>query len=313
MRWLLLFVAACSSTPSAAITDEPDASTGSSTTKPGAPTSPAPPTNDAGTDSGAMTPTDNGFPNHWIDGTACATDPDIQVWSFTKDTHILRQSLCTNFEGPFIYVLVGQTKALMIDTGTGDVDLRPEVTKLVGSLPLVVAHSHSHGDHTGGDGSFKGKPNTTVVGTTTAQAHSFFGLTGNEPVEFDLGGRIVDVMAIPGHQAAHLAFYDRETKILLTGDTLYPGRLYIDDWNAYRASVPRLAAFVANNHPVSWVLGAHIELPKTGNDFPQGSTQHPNEHPLPLLPSTLTELSAAVQAMGTTPKRQVHTDFIIDP
>jgi len=38
--------------------------------------------------------------------------------------------------------------------------------------------------------------------------------------------------------------YDRKSKILLTGDTVYPGRLYIRDWTAFNASVERLAAFV---------------------------------------------------------------------
>ena len=310
----LLFLAACSSTSSPATPggddDSPAAPSSSATTKPVGDASPV--STDAGSDA-ATTADNNGFPAHWIDGTACASDPDIQVWTYATGTHILRQSLCTNYEGPFVYVLVGQTKALMVDTGTGDVDFRPQVQKLIGSVPLVVAHSHSHGDHVGGDGSFKNQPNTTVVSTQTAAAHSFFGITGNEAVAFDLGGRIVDVMAIPGHQAAHLAFYDRQTRVLLSGDTLYPGRLYIDDWNSYKTSVPRLADFVTNGHPVSWVLGGHIELPKTGADFQLGSQKHPNEHDLQLAPAVLQELSLAVKAMGNTPKKEVHPDFIIDP
>jgi hydroxyacylglutathione hydrolase len=318
--WILatLLGLACCSPASSGETahqkDDPKADPGEGK-DPGGEASPPPaPGVDAG-DSGATSPATNGFPAKWIDGTSCSTDPEIQTWSYTKDTFILRQSLCTTFEGPFMYLFVGATKALLVDTGTGGVDLRGAVTTLLGpkKVELVVAHSHSHGDHIGGDGAFKGQPSTTVVGTSATAVRSFFGIAGDAASSFDLGGRTIDVIAIPGHQAAHVAFYDRETKLLLTGDTLYPGRLYIDDWNSYRTSVPRLVSFVDDGRPVSFVLGGHIELPKTGADYAYGAKVHPNEHVLQLGDADLRELATAVVAMGNTPKRDVHPSFIIDP
>lgn len=323
---LALAVAACASSCAPAAPDgpipdakaKPNAGDGTGDGTRG-PDSPAP---GASVDAGpggqvdaSTAPKNNGFPAKWIDGTACGTDPAIQTWKYAEGTYILRQSLCTSFEGPFLYLLVGAAKALLIDTGTGGVDLRGEVMKqLAGkSVALVVAHSHSHGDHVGGDAAFKNQPNTTVIGTQAATARAFFGASGDAAGSFDLGGRVIDVLAIPGHQAAHLAFYDHETRLLLTGDTLYPGRLYIDDWSSYRTSVPRLVAFVDAQRPVSFVLGGHIEMPKTGPDFPYGVQQHPSEHALQLGDAELRELSAAVTAMGGTPMRQVHTNFIISP
>jgi len=293
-----------------------DGTSGSGGTS-GGPTAPGPATDagPGGTTDASTAPVTYGFPAKWIDGTACGTDPTIQTWKYSEDTFILRQSLCTTFEGPFLYLFVGATKALLVDTGTGGVDLRGEVMKLLAgkAVQLVVAHSHSHGDHVAGDNAFKGQAATTVVGLQATGVKQFFGITGDGPAAFDLGGRIVDVLAIPGHQAAHVAYYDHETKLLLTGDTLYPGRLYIDDWDAYRTSVPRLVAFVDAQRPVSFVLGGHIEMPKTGADFAYGATQHPNEHALQLGDAELRELSAAVKAMGATPKREVHASFIISP
>lgn len=301
-------------------------STRSAGTTPTASNEPAPPGTDGGGgtqssgglpagDGGTTEPKNNGFPTKWIDGTACASEPQIQTWKYGDGTFILRQSLCTNFEGPFVYLLVGKNKALLVDTGTGAVDLRSEVVKLLAGsgVELVVAHSHSHGDHVGGDAAFKNQPKTTVVGTSTAAVQQFFGVTTAAPSTFDLGDRTLDVLAIPGHQAAHLAFYDRSTKLLLTGDTLYPGRLYIDDWNSYKASVARLAAFVDAGHPVSHVLGGHIEMPKTGPDYAFGAKQHPNEHPLELGGDVLRDLRDVVQQMGTTPVRYVHPHFILSP
>jgi glyoxylase-like metal-dependent hydrolase (beta-lactamase superfamily II) len=273
--------------------------------------------------SGGGLPPNNGFPV-WQDGTNCAAEVAVQTWSYADDTFILRQSLCSNFEGPFVYLLFGQDRALLEDTGTGHVQLHDAVNGIVSDwaaargktgYELVVAHSHAHGDHVGGDAQFKGKPGVTLVGPSPAAVQSFFGITAwpDEQVAIDLGERVVDVVPIPGHEKAHIALYDRRHRLLLTGDTLYPGRLYINDWNAYRQSIPRLGDFVNAGHPVAWVLGAHIEMNAAGDDYGIGSAVHPGEHVLELGFAELVELAAAVSAMGASPKYEAHPHFIIYP
>jgi hydroxyacylglutathione hydrolase len=144
----------------------------------------------------------------------------------------------------------------------------------------------------------------------------FFGITNwpTDIVPYDLGaGRVVDVIPIPGHQTAHIALYDRQTGVLFTGDTLYPGRLYISNFPAYLASIQRLVDFTATR-PVCHVLGTHIEMSNVpGDDFPIGSTYHPNEHPLPLGREHLLELLQGVIGMQASPHIEVHDEFIIWP
>jgi glyoxylase-like metal-dependent hydrolase (beta-lactamase superfamily II) len=80
----------------------------------------------------------------------------------------------------------------------------------------------------------------TVEGT-----QQFFGIK-NWPEDagaIDLGGRVIDVIPIPGHDQLGVALYDRQTGVLLTGDSLYPGRLYIPDFAAFTSSTERLVAF----------------------------------------------------------------------
>jgi glyoxylase-like metal-dependent hydrolase (beta-lactamase superfamily II) len=185
-------------------------------------------------------------------------------------------------------------------------------------IPLVVAHSHSHGDHVAGDAVFRARPDTTVVGLKPAEVAAFFGMKHwpDDIVTFDLGGRPLKVIATPGHQAAAAMYYDPRLKILLSGDTLYPGRLYVpvnfmaDD----RASVARVAKFAAR-HPVRAALGAHIEMTRTpGQDYPHEAPTHPDEHPLQLPASAIGELQAGLRARLDEPdKRQVHDHFIIVP
>ncbi|MFT5079655.1 MAG: hydroxyacylglutathione hydrolase [Planctomycetota bacterium] len=271
------------------------------------------------------------LPTAWINGTDCATEANTQVHKYNDDFYIIRQSVCTNFEAPFLYLIFGEDRALLLDSGAnGQVGLTSVITGLVATwaadhgkvnYPLTVAHTHGHGDHTTGDSNFQGLPNTTVVGTNANQVQSFFGFTNwpEQLLTYDLGNRIIDLIPTPGHEDAHLVFYDRRTDNMMTGDTLYPGRIYIfstlsqGTWPVFQASMQRLADFTMARD-VNWLLGAHIEMTTTpGVDYAFGASSHPNEHVLQLEPKHIVELNSAAQAMGSNPKKEVHADFIIFP
>jgi hydroxyacylglutathione hydrolase len=55
--------------------------------------------------------------NEGAEDCAAHPQPPIQVHRYNDQTFILRENLCATFEGPFMYLLVGSTKALLIDTG----------------------------------------------------------------------------------------------------------------------------------------------------------------------------------------------------
>ncbi len=251
-------------------------------------------------------------PEGWYAGGAtCGAAPPLRVQAYDADTYILRQAACTNYEKPFLYLLFGRDRALLLDTGAGHVDVVTPVDTLVrawlaahrpgGAAPftLVVAHSHAHGDHVAGDAELARRPSTVVVGRDTASVRAFFGVRRwpDDAGTIDLGGRVLDILPIPGHEAASIAVYDRRTGILLTGDTFYPGRLYVRDTAAFARSVGRLAAFV-RTHPVTHLLGAHVENSRTQyRDYPVGTVDQPDEHPLELGREQLFALDSAVQAM----------------
>jgi len=270
----------------------------------------------------------------WIHGSdPCTANQDVpfQVHAYNDDTFILRENKCINYEGPFIYLLFGEDKVFMQDTGAAPAansgiafPIRETVQKIVDGwskkhgkdrMQLIVTHSHAHGDHTGGDSQFSGQPDTTLVGTKLLDVQSFFGIKDwpKQQVTLDLGGRILDIIPIPGHEATSVAVYDRKSRILLTGDTVYPGRLYVRDWPVFKASIEHLAAFV-KTHEVANVLGTHIEMSNNpGVDYPVRTTYQPQEHELVLTSSNILELHDAVSRMGDTPVREVHMDFIIYP
>ena len=144
---------------------------------------------------------------------------------------------------------------------------------------------------------------------------TFFGITDwpNGAVRFDLGGRVLDIIPIPGHQAASIAVYDRRTAIMLTGDTFYPGRLYVRDGPAFTASIERLVDFT-RDRPVAHFLGTHIENTKEPfTDYPDGAVDQPNEHALELRRAQLLELADALRAMAGQVTRKVLRDLTIWP
>lgn len=270
-------------------------------------------------------PVDVDLDVRWIDG----TDPDepaVQVHHLDEHTVVLRQSMRSDPEAPFVYLLMGGSGALLIDTGaTADPaawPLRRTVDTLLTDwlrvhpregYRLTVVHTHSHGDHTAGDPQFADRPRTTVVDSDLESVRAFFGFTGwpDEAVTLDLGGRVLTVIGGPGHDVPAVVFHDPWTGILLTGDSVYPGRLYVPDMPAFVATLERLVAFCGTTH-VSHVLGCHIEMTgRPGKDHPLAAPSHPTEPPLPMTVEQLVRLRDRALQIADRPGVHRFDDVIV--
>ena len=267
----------------------------------------------------------------WIHGSVSSkhnTDPDLQVHWYDPHTVILRQNKAIDYEAPFLFLLFGADRAVLLDTGATEdpafLPLRRTIDKIItewlGRHPradydLLVLHTHAHGDHTAGDHQFADRPGTTLVPADRETAWAFLGLDaqGADPVPLDLGQRELQVLGAAGHDRSALVFYDPWTGFLLTGDTVYRGRLYVDDWAEYSRTIDRLIAFCAD-HPVTHVIGCHIEMTREpGVDYPIGATFQPEEPPLELSPDAFTEIRRLLDAPGHVPSRRRAADFIVWP
>jgi hydroxyacylglutathione hydrolase len=259
-----------------------------------------------------------------LGGPKCVEIPEFQVHQYNEDFYILRQSGCSNYEKPFLFLLFGNDKALLLDTGAGKTEIAQVVNKVISqwltrnkrdSLQLIVAHTHAHSDHTGGDDQFKNLPRTTLVAPNLKSVQEFFGIKNwpEEIVQYDLGNRILDVIPIPGHHATSIAIYDRQTAIIFTGDTLYPGRLYVFDQEQFVRSIQRVVDFTRNKI-VTHILGNHIENTRTPYlDYPVGTVYQPDEHSLELGRGELLELNEALHQMNGKILRMAMRDFTIWP
>ena len=268
------------------------------------------------------------LPKAWrTSGPKCMEMPDWQVHEYNPNFFILRESGCIHYEKPFLYLIFGKDKALLEDTGAGQVNTAAVVNDLIAKwakrnnktepVPLIVLHSHSHGDHTAGDAQFKNQPNVQFVAATVPELQKNFGIKAwpTDIVPIDLGGRIVDLIPIPGHDVAGIALYDRQTGIMLTGDSFYPGRLYVGDaeFPTFVASHQRMVDFT-NDKPVAHIFGTHIEQTSTPFvDYPRGTVYQPEEHVLELTRGVLLELNDALVKLNGKLDRVVLRDVILSP
>jgi len=121
-----------------------------------------------------------------------------------------------------VFLIAGSRKAALIDTGMGRGDLAAFVRTLT-RLPLVVLITHGHFDHVG-----KIKQFTTVY---YPQKDAHMNLPtypdvaeGTLPLEdgavFDLGGKTIETIEVPGHSPGSVVFLDREDRMLFSGDAV---------------------------------------------------------------------------------------------
>ena len=142
---------------------------------------------------------------------------------------------CISFmEGTeYIYLLEGEEKALLLDTGYGIGNLRAFVEKLT-DKPILVANTHYHPDHSAGNGEWE----EVLLSAGWAVDAPSVERPGAGPYDLnryphpdytkrivrdgdliDLGGRYVEVLeALPAHCNSSLFFVDEGHRMLFSGD-----------------------------------------------------------------------------------------------
>lgn len=190
------------------------------------------------------------------------------------------------------YLLIGDKKAALIDTGLGIGNIK-EVVEGLTSLPIIVLTTHAHWDHIGGHHYFneiyahhldarwleEGLPlpidtikNEVIKDTKVEDLPKDFNIEDyqifcgevhhrlkNEEV-IDLGNRSIQALHTPGHSPGHVCYYEEERGNLFSGDLLYKGTLYA----FYPSTDPKLffdsVHKVSHLKKISRILPSHHDL-----------------------------------------------------
>lgn len=194
------------------------------------------------------------------------------------------------FQEVISYLILGQKRALLLDTGMGIASIRKVVSRLT-PLPVIVLNTHTHADHVGGNAEFSeiwGIEGKYTLGNAKGTDEDWLKdwarppqICGSLPPgfraddykiapftikhhvrdgdEIDLGDRKLQVIQSPGHTPDSICLQDVENKLLFTGDSYYAGQIYLfvpeTDLAAYEHSVARLAAL----KNVALLLPSHNE------------------------------------------------------
>ncbi len=160
-----------------------------------------------------------------------------------------------HWEETHCYLLCGQEKALLIDTGLGVSNIRKIVDSLT-ELPVMAVTTHIHWDHIGGHRYFDHIavhelekdwlavkfpiPLQVVKNNLTKFSCDFpaefeldaYRIFQGEPQRIlsdgdwlNLGNRNIQVIHTPGHSPGHCCFYEPDRGYLFSGDLIYKGCL----------------------------------------------------------------------------------------
>jgi glyoxylase-like metal-dependent hydrolase (beta-lactamase superfamily II) len=150
------------------------------------------------------------------------------------------------YQQNYSYLIVGRTRAVLFDSGSGTRDISGVVANLT-QLPVTVIVSHLHFDHLGGVGPFRDVAMIDLPSTRADLSGELFKPSRYEYMGFldgrvapsfhvnqwlapgailDLGGRALRVLSTPGHTPSSVALFDATNRRLFVGDFIYPTTLY---------------------------------------------------------------------------------------
>lgn len=150
-----------------------------------------------------------------------------------------------NNAAPHPHVVIGEEKALIIDTTWTTLPLREYIEGYVTDKPVMVASTHGHADHTNANWMFDDRPiymsefawNEIQARRELDEIAGRWG--GNKPGNYvpilikpgdiiDLGNRQIEVIPYEGsHSLGSLLFLDRKYGILFTGDEIECGQMLV--------------------------------------------------------------------------------------
>ena len=149
-----------------------------------------------------------------------------------------------------LFVLNGSEKVLLIDTGSGMVDLHKEIRSICGDKTVIAVNTHAHLDHILGNNQFEeiyvgrydepesylseevimtgdevayfrdGMPEDDIKNWNPGLAKKIRTLKENDIL--DLGDLRVRVLEVPSHTLGSLAFYEEKKGWIFTGDIVLP-------------------------------------------------------------------------------------------
>lgn len=229
--------------------------------------------------------------------------PDqIAVFKGFKVTKVYHKTWQINDHNiDYVYLLEGEDKSLVIDTGIGIGNLKNIILSLT-DRPLIVVNTHGHVDHASGNPNFKkiyaniedfdlirqhcsgrlrklffehGRVSKSLIVEGLVEQRDYKLTPVKDGFTFELGNRTVKVISLPGHSQGSICLLDVKHRTLFSGDSIVAGPVLI-----YKS--PYL-----NSTTVKTFLDGLTRLAKQSNMF---NIIYPSHHKIPISNEYLSEL-----------------------
>jgi len=193
--------------------------------------------------------------------------------------------------GELAFLVRGSERALLIDTLSGVGSLKSFCRELT-DLPLTVVNTHGHVDHVGGNAEF-GRcyihpldiaEDVLCYQATVAKKMDFIlrecgvtlserGMSNDDFVQeipfyaipvmdgecFDLGGKIIEIIHVPGHTSGSIALLDVEARVVFLGDCLGTGLTH-ENSTSVEDYLEALTYFKTHAHRFDRMIWSHNNL-----------------------------------------------------
>ena len=129
--------------------------------------------------------------------------------------------------GVRFFLLTGTERALLVDSGRNIENAR-DIAESLTALPITLLNTHADGDHVAGNGKFDAfymHPDEEPNYRRGDRRGTI--LPVREGDVLDLGGRRLEVIHLPGHTPGSIALLDRENRVLISGDPIQDGRIFM--------------------------------------------------------------------------------------
>ena len=129
--------------------------------------------------------------------------------------------------GVRFFLLTGKERALLVDSGRNLNNAR-EIAETLTDLPILLLNTHADGDHVAGNRQFES------FYMHPAEEPNY--RRGNRPGKIipvlegdvlDLGERMLEIIHLPGHTPGSIALLDTENRVLISGDPIQNGRIFM--------------------------------------------------------------------------------------
>ena len=146
------------------------------------------------------------------------------------------------------FLLTGSNEALLIDSGM-DVHNAKELVEELTDLPIKLLVTHADRDHTGSNSEFDTfymHPSEASNYYKTQKSSGDFTPIAEGDV-LDLGGRPLEIIALPGHTPGSIAVLDVNARVLISGDPIQDGMIFMfgvqREMHAYLKSLRKLGRY----------------------------------------------------------------------